>query len=299
MIALWWTLACLCMDANAQHFVGVSLDGHATQTLDNLAQTSTRLNGGMGAGFAYEFQRNHFLLRTGVAYQLQMPRTAVPDESFSQEMIDTRNMPFTYQGELKGRVDQLTMHQVAVPLLVGGTWSGFYFLVGAQACYLVSANARQTASLHTAGDYNGRYYEWLEDMPNHGYFVSNPVNTKHKASLNEWDVQWHAELGYTLSFSGRSSRYGAPVLRIGLFANGGILNMRRTNYTAPLTALDYSQYVHVTMNHVYTTSAAGGASARLINYGLKLTFLFPVSEYRRSSYSSHHHKRYKCRCDEQ
>lgn len=298
MIALWMTLSCLWMGAKAQHYVGVSLDGHATQTVDNISFTSTRISGGLGAGFTYEYKRSHFLLRTGVSYVLQMPRMAVQDESFAQEMIDTENKPFIYQGEIKDRVDRLTIHQASVPLLVGGIWSGFYFLVGAQACYLISAQAHQTAFLHTAGDYYGRYYEWLEDMPNHGYNLSTPISTKHEASLYEWDVQWKAEIGYTIPFSASSTRYGVPILRIGLFADGSILSIRKNNYTSPTTTLDFTQYVNVTMNHVYTSSTAGSASARLINYGLRLTILFPVSASSRSHYSSPHNKRYPCHCYE-
>lgn len=284
------------VSVSAQHFIGASLGGDLTQTVDNISFSSPQIGGGGNLGLVYELQYRHFLFRTELQYGLQIANTRVQNETFAQPMIDTRGVPFVYRGEIRDRTDRLDMHRIAIPILLGGTWKGLYFLAGAKAAFIAGATGVQKANLYTAGDYDDRYYQWLEDMPNHGYFMKKPVESKQRASLMQWNLLGYAEIGYTVSFKSNQTAYGAPLLRIGFFAEGDILSFMPAGNTSAVLH-DFSQYAQPVMNNIYTAQNIYASQARLIAYGLKLTFLFPLSGSYGAHYSSRHQtQKYPCRC---
>ena len=261
----------------AQSAIGVSVAGDLAMTLDKVPSTQTQAGGGFEIGFVYQYQRSRFLLRTGLNYGLQSPRLTMASATFTQAMIDTRGVPFTYVGLLKNRTDRMTMHQLSLPLMFGGTWQGFYGLAGVKLCYTLATNATETALIKTAGDYGDRYYEWLEDMPNHGYHDFEQVASAQSMKINPLDIRLAAEIGYTYR-----------ILSFGLFVEGGLLNLRsKENSALPVTTLDFTEYIRVNMNHVYATSLAGNSPAHFLSVGLRVTLLFPVAG---------HRKHYPCHC---
>lgn len=261
----------------AQSYVGPSIGGNLALTTDDLRQTQVRVGGGGEVGFAYEWQREHLLIHTGVGYSLQCPSLAVDSQWLEQEMLDTRGVAVTYRGLLNQRTDRLLMHQLTVPFMVGGTWRGVYVLVGAKLSVALAATARQDAQLYTAGDYQGRYYDWFEDMPNHGYHDFEPVQSRHEMAVNRFDLRLAAELGYTFVLNPYTGLKPSPLLRVGLFAEYGMLNFLSSESTLPRTTADWRQYLHVNMTHIYASEESAGSRANLLSYGIRLTLLFPTS----------------------
>ena len=288
--------------SSAQHYVGPALTGGLVQTLDDLPQTQSRLSGGGEIGVAYQYQHGHLLLHTGLNYTLQCPVQSVDSQWLSHSMIDTRGVAVTYRGLLTNRADQLFLHQLSIPFMVGGSWSGFYLLAGLKFSVALAAQARETAALRTAGDYNGRYYEWFEDMPNHGYHDFEPVRSYQNLMLNRFDLRLAAELGYTFRLNIQPTHYTprlnphsafapAPLLRLGLFAEYGMINMLSSAAASsglpPRTTADWSQYLSVSLTHIYASDEAAKARANMLFFGIRMTLLFPVAT------SS---DQYKCRC---
>jgi len=262
----------------AQSFVGPTIGGNMVQTVDDLRSTHALLSGGGEAGFAYEWQREHLLVRTGVGYSFQCPSLKLDSQWLEQDMLDTRGVPVVYRGLLDARTDRLFMHQLTIPLMVGGTWYGAYVLVGLKMSVALGTSARQDAALCTAGDYQGRYYEWFEDMPNHGYHDFEPVQTRHAVTLNRFDLRLAAELGYTFQLNPYSNRHPSPLLRAGLFAEYGIFNLHTRNSTDPRTTADWTQYLQVSMTHIYSSEESNTSRAHLFLAGLRFTLLFPVTD---------------------
>lgn len=161
--------------------------------------------------------------------------------------------------------------------MVGGTWRGVYVLVGAKLSVALAATARQDAQLYTAGDYQGRYYDWFEDMPNHGYHDFEPVQSRHEMAVNRFDLRLAAELGYTFVLNPYTGLKPSPLLRVGLFAEYGMLNFLSSESTLPRTTADWRQYLHVNMTHIYASEESAGSRANLLSYGIRLTLLFPTS----------------------
>ena len=316
----------------AQHYVGPVFSGGLVQTVDDMRQTQSRISGGGEIGVAYQYQHGHLLLHTGLHYTLQCPVQSVDSQWLSHSMIDTRGVAVTYRGLLANRADQLFLHQLSIPFMIGGSWSGVYLLAGLKFSVSMAAQARETAALRTAGDYNGRYYEWFEDMPNHGYHDFEPVSSCQNlplstsasansfsnsvaanslsstlGALSRFDLRLAAELGYTFRLNIHPSHYNprmnphsafapAPLLRVGVFAEYGVINMISSQTSSPLgggqeghprTTTDWSQYLSVSMNHIYASDEAAKARANMFFLGLRITLLFPVATPA---------DQFKCRC---
>lgn len=273
--------AAACGTLRAQSYVGASLAGHVPLTLDRLDITRMQVGYGGEVGFVCEWQKGHFLLRTGVHYNISCPRLAVDSQLIEQDMIDTRDIPFTYRGTLASRTERITAGQIAVPFYVGAVWKGFYVLAGAKVGVNLHAKATQKAQLKTAGDYIDRYYEWLEGMPNHGFHEFEDVRSDHDMPLNLIDVRVGGEIGYTFRLSSSRDALTAPLLRVGAFAEYSVLDLRDSDTKqslTPRTQTDWSQYLRVNMTHVYASSDAAGTPVNLLTCGLRLTLLFPISE---------------------
>ncbi len=315
----------------AQHYVGPVFSGGLVQTVDDMPQTKARLSGGGEIGVAYQYQHGHLLLHTGLNYTFQCPVQSVDSQWLSHSMIDTRGIAVTYRGLLDNRSDRLFVHQLTIPFMIGGNWSGVYLLAGLKFSVALAAQARETAALRTAGDYNGRYYEWFEDMPNHGYHDFEPVSSCQNlplstsansfsnsaaanslsgtaaanslsstlGALSRFDLRLAAELGYTFRLNIQPSRYNprmnphsafapAPLLRVGVFAEYGVINMLSgSSSLPPRTTADWSQYLSVSMNHIYASDEAAKARANMFFLGLRITLLFPVATPA---------DQFKCRC---
>ena len=274
---------------NAQNYVGASVAGHVPFTSDNMPITRSHVGYGGELGFAYELHRNHFTLTTGLQYNLLSTSLSVADQQLEQAMLDTRGVPFIYRGWLSNRTDAMSYGQVVLPLYVGGSWSGFYIMAGLKAGFYLHGKAVQTAQLKTAGDYEDRYYEWVESMPNHGYHDYQPVASSHAMTFNNFDLRLCGELGYTVKLQSAQSRALPPFLRIGLFAEYGMTNIHNAKSirNTPRTQADYSQYMSVQMTHIYASEDAAPKSTHLVTCGLRLTILFPVAS---DNYI------YPCRC---
>lgn len=263
------------LSLTAQHHLGLAVAGDMPMTFDQSPLTLPQPAYGGGMGFVYEWRKNHFLLQTGLHYSLDFPVLSLDSQHLEQDMIDTRGLPFIYRGTLISRTDRMISGQVTLPLYFGGEWNGAYVLAGVKAVLNIHAASKQQAQLETIGDYIDRYYEWVEDMPNHGYHDYIPVQTDKPMTLRLYDVRVGAELGYRVSLSGQSSASPAD-LRIGLFAEYGLFELTDKKSTVPMTQPDYTRYMNVEMTHLYASQEGATAKPHLFVGGIRFTFLFPV-----------------------
>ena len=270
---------------SGQHYFGVAVGGMANYQFDNIDKTTSRLGGGAEIGGIYQLQKNKFLFQTGLGINYSVSVLGLDSMSLSAKMIDTGGTPFTYRGVVYDRVDRSNVAELCVPLMLGFRVSLFYALVGAKFAYPLLATTRQTALLTTYGDYNGMFYEDFYDMPQHGYANGQPVRSNGKIDFL-YDVRACAELGGNWTLLGLNDSQ----LAVALFAEYGVLNTLKGG-NKNLVDVDYSQYMNITLNHIYTTMARNGAIVNNLHVGLRVSLLFPVGDV-----DSKHGKRGKCMC---
>lgn len=275
----------------AQSYIGFSLGGHSPLTMDTVRIAKTLPGYGGELGFVYEWHMEHLIIQTGLQYALLCPRKATESQTIEQPMIDTRGMPFTYRGTIDQRRDVLRMGQVSIPIYAGAVWNGLYGIAGVKLVLNAHSSASQNAIIRLVGDYQDRYYEWFENMPNHGYFDDMPIQTNHSISLNLLDVRVGGEIGYAFYLPSTFDYSRTPMMRIGAFAEYGVLDIRTSQLkksTTPYSQPDYTQFMSVEMTHVYASQEAAKSAANMFTCGIRLTFLFPVSEVPQ--------KHYNCNC---
>ncbi len=272
---------CLSFSLQAQHYVGFSVAGDMPFVLDKLSLTRPVISGGGEAGAVYQYQYKHLLLQTGLQLGLQVPKVAVDDEQLEARMTDTRGVRFVYLGSLRSRQDASVQLGAGVPLMIGYGGQYFYALAGARYYQILTANTTQKAQLRTVGDYEGRYYDLFENMPNHGYHDFQPVESKGRMSYR-YDIQVLVEIGGRIRLGGKrmSSRTtDKSILQVGVWASYGVMDIQPKQNVQSLERLsvpDYTEYMQVDMTYVYKSKEGVNASIHALNAGLKATLLFSV-----------------------
>lgn len=270
--------------ARAEHYIGVTAGFQSPFLLDRLAETSPRIGYGGLAGVEWFWQWKLLTVEAGLQVAYTVANTALPDESLRFNMHDTQGKPFVYQGEITDRRESFPSLDLQIPLLVGLEYKRFYLSAGPIIVYTATGRMRQSAYLTTTGDYD-RYYELLEDMPNHGFSDLQPVNSQTRLSSG-LDVRVHAETGGVW-------HTGSAKWRAGLFCDYGLLNLlaapgiyRRGASVQPVYEVDTERYMSVTLHPVYASEMTEETPLNNLSAGIRITVLFPLSSLSSSSSSS-------------
>ena len=286
--------ACSAMlSATAQHYLGADIAGCFAWQHDRLDFTKPNLAGGGSAGALYEYQVRHLLIQTGVGAALTWTSMSVTESPLEYRMIDSEGIAFVYRGIIQNRNDRARMFELQVPLRLGVEYSYFYALAGARFALNLSTAARSTAMLKTTGDYGDRYYEQLEDMPNHGFHDFEAVGSTSRLRFRP-DLRVEAELGGNIPISARNTI--APKLRLGVFFSYGVLNVLNASGDTSMSEADLSNHLQLTLNHVYASRESLSTPVNNLQTGIRLTFLFPVGD-TKDNKKAYLKILYPCRCE--
>jgi hypothetical protein len=127
------------------------------------------------------------------------------------------------------------------------------------------------------------FYEDFMNMPQHGYANAQSIDTKGKANLL-YDVMPCVELGgrWSVAKTTRKRKSLTTQIAVGFFAEYGLLNTLKGGNN-DLVDVDYSQYMNVEMNHIYTTLSRNSAFINNLRIGLRGTVLFPIADFNKRS----------------
>lgn len=257
----------------AQHRVGFTIEGATAWQLDNVEITSPETGGNVGIGMIYQYQKGKFLLNTGVNFSAAYLSQHIDSQHIAVPMRDTEGINFIYRGELYNRQDQLITTDIGIPLMLGAKTSfGLYALGGMHINLPLHAWSLHHAFLTTKGDYGNRYHEMLEDLPQHGYFTALDVRNNGVIKF-PIDLRVCAELGYIISPKNKDQQK----IHVGAFVEYGVLNGLKDGSNL-LTEVDCSQYMQVTMNHIYSTLSRQTYFMHHLSAGIRITFLWSVGK---------------------
>ncbi len=272
---------------SAQLYLGVATSAMATWQTDNLDFTQTQPGGGATLGGVIQYNIRHFYLRSGVSLEYFNAIQKISNTDFNIPMQDAEGISFIYRGEIQNRRDNVRFLEISIPLILGAQLQHFYFGGGIRAVFPTLSRAQQKAQYMTLGDYEGRYYEDLSDMPQHGFYDYRSITTGNTLSLQP-DIRICFETGAIVNTKIGRNKY-SDILKIGLYAEYGLLNTIKNNGNLELNQIDLSPFPMPTINNVYTTTQAGAFSVHNIMLGLHIAWLFPISNTARHSHN-------KCMC---
>lgn len=230
ILSICFVLCLVHMTGLAQHYVGAMMDATAAwhlyrednTTLEHNSLAQPKVGAGVAIGGVYQFQYDKFLLQTGLMASEAWLRHKFDTIVVERKMKDTEGYDFIYRGELYDRVDCALLTEVSVPLMLGANVGSFYILAGAKCVVTVYGLSFQKALLNTKGDYGGRYYGVLENMPQHGFYSAKELENKSALKMRP-DVRLCAELGWVCHLS-KYSNPKAPKLQVGAFVEYGVAN---------------------------------------------------------------------------
>lgn len=289
-LGLGLLLGC-CIGATAQVKNYISVWGHLGEAsllskLDNMpSNASLGIGGGLGLG--YELNANHFLFTVGVNANIAHTAFDLSGGESSFDAIDTEGDPLQFVISTNKRKDIYTNYAVQVPLMMGGEFGRFYFLVGAKFDLSAACNTNVKATVRTIGDYTQTlgFIDRFTNMPEHGFYENAPFQAKPgKISFNP-NAMASVELGWRLGEIAKGTGYDVPkpkvLYRLALFADYGLLDLHTRGdkefFTWTDAIIDQDCLNYIGMNDVLSTTRAPKAVNNLM-VGVKFTVLFQLPE---------------------
>lgn len=284
--------------ALAQHYISLTgqFGEHSiTGVPDALARAS--LGFGTGAGINYELKVDNFLFSVGVAGAFSRSTftsshikgflTDDGDSNGHAPTVDGVRGEFFYTYDFYKRKDTYADLTLQVPLMMGGTWNRFYFLVGAKfQTFSLWGNWKSSAEFNSYGEYSSIMAPRLDHMPDHGFYDGEKLEMPTANSKFKLNVLASAELGWWLApeyypFSRRKNV--PPTWRVSAYVDYGVLNAY--DYSAMLspykTPLVYNAAQPTQMRDdvqlldLLATDARGEA-VRPVEVGIKFTVMFKL-----------------------
>ena len=261
----------------AQHRIGVVLDGAMVLQMDNSDITQMGKGAQVGVAAVYQYQYNRFLLQTGITISESFAQTAVDSQQIAVPMRDTEGINFIYRGEVYNRKDNMLITDLSIPLMLGVKLKYFYALTGVRFIYPLAGISFSNALLTTKGDYGNRYYEMLENMPQHGYFTALSIGGEKEKITFPMNLNVCAEFGYSKSIGDKMQDKKSFVLQAGAFVEYNALNALK-DATASIMDVDCSRYMQVTMHNIYSTLPRQTHFMRQLSIGVRVTLLFSAGK---------------------
>ncbi len=236
------------------------------ENADNVASKG-RLGGGLGVG--YEWNRERFLLQTGVDFSCIGSNWRMEPFVHEVPVVDSEGDAFTGRFHFNENHDVNTLDYLNIPLLAGGQFGRFYFLAGGK----VGLNVFGASKVENVVNATALYDEFIgefEDMPNHG-LTEQTVKADYAVQMG-LNVAVSAELGWTwLPAAEKKSQW---IYRLGLVADYGVLNVHPGGASEEtVLALSDAPYRPV-LNSLARTAEFSGTAVHPFFVGVKFTVLF-------------------------
>ena len=288
----------LCSNAHTRltpethNYVTVHGDLGASVLLHNIPnqKPGAGMNGIIGVD--YRLYHNNFLFTIGAEGMYNLFVNPLDNVHDTLMMNDTEAQLFGMNVLVKSSRDRAHMVNVNVPVLVGGEWGNFYFLVGPKLSLNLYGATSSSALATTYGDYD-RYYDDFYDMPNHQFETNKPLESGMIAMKWNMNVLAHVEIGglfQTVKKHRGYTRYAEKVRTyLSVYADFGVLNLRSSQGGNPIFGnreTDQGE-VQFYVEPLLTSDLSDGKIFRSLSIGVRYTVSIPMPE-RGKSYKYNH-----------
>ncbi|MCQ2347748.1 MAG: hypothetical protein MJZ65_01000 [Paludibacteraceae bacterium] len=275
-----------------QNRLGFWVEAGANSWLMQKSELKNSVGAGMGVGFAYEMQREHFILNIGVGANalynpVKLENTACT--LYNQDDLDPlygggAGEKLDYMYYMTDRKDHYVNMSIQVPILLGYTSDRFFFLAGAKFGYMLNLQTYCKTTIDTKG-YNS-VIGTMENMPMYQFYTGREKEDKMRCSLKP-DVALSVELGSYLGDVIKGTGYNRfrkkQHYRLSVFADYGLTQINHQSliepvvtperYVAPST---YDMVDAASLHDVVSSSVAGKVNNLFV--GIKFTALFDLPE---------------------
>lgn len=284
--------------ALAQHYISLSgqLGEHSWVGDMPDAITNGSFGLGTGVGVNYELKYRHFLFSVGVSGNYSRS-TLFSQQSFVQNANDADNSfghkptvdgvrgDFLYVYDFYRRKDNYSNVTLQVPLMMGGTWNKFYFLLGAKfETFSLWGDWNASAIFDSHGEYSSILGTSIAHMPEYGFYDYEKVEMPSAAASFKLNVLASAELGYWIVpqvYASTMHKSTHNVYRVGAYIDCGALNAYEYDENlTPFVTPVYDANNPTAMKDVelvdYLSTGSRGTHVLPLQVGVKFTVMFEL-----------------------
>lgn len=233
-------------------------------------------NVGFGFGGGYEFQANRFKIHTGIEYVNLRSNLRLNDFTHSRLMLDTEDDEYMGHFKFSGNKDRYKFGYVNIPLMFGGQFGHFYFLVGGKFGLNLSASSTTESTIKSTSTYPAFMVDF-ENMPNH-FFTTVNEETKYKIAF-EQNISAAFEMGFYLKKEASNIHY-----RFSLFCDYGLNKIYSNPSPQDVLLSKYgADYFQPVLNNFLLSNQT---KVNALYAGLKFTLVLSAK------------KQASCRCEE-
>ena len=268
------------LSPETRHFLSIHGDAGYSALLHTIAGQKPSTGMAAMVGFDYRLFHNNFIFSAGIEGMYELNANHLDDHDEAIPMMDTEGDIFQMHVHVDKSRDLAHMANVNIPLLFGGEWGRFYFMVGPKVAINLYGMTASSAQITTYGEYD-KYYDDFYDMVNH-QFVSNQYMSSASLPLKwNFNIMAHAEIGGRVGhmFKHQQFRINPDKVRMYLaaFVDFGLLNLHVSSGGSPIFGYrETDQGVQFYLQPLLMSSLADNAVFRNLNVGIKYTIAFEL-----------------------
>lgn len=287
-----FTFSCLCASAFSKlspettHFISLHGDLGYSALLNTIPgqQHAPGLNTNIGAD--YRLFHNNFLFSVGLEGMYDLNANMLDEHDESIRMRDTEGDIFNMHVHVDKSRDLTHMVNLNLPLLFGGEWGRFYFLMGPKLSLNLYGSTSSTALVTTYGEYE-QYYDDFYDMPNHQFASGQPMSSGLLPLGWNMQILAHLEVGGRVGHMYRHQQFRLNPdkvrMYVAAYVDFGLLNLHSNSGGAPIFEYrETDQGVQFYIQPLLRSSLADGATFRNFNIGVKYTIAFEMPKHGKS-----------------
>lgn len=262
------------------HFISLHGDLGYSAMLHNIADQKPSTGMNTNIGVDYRLYHNHFLFSAGLEGMYQMNINLMDKLDVTIPMLDTERDLFDMHVHVDKSRDMTHMVNVNVPLLFGGEWKRFYFLLGPKISLNVYGMTSSSAQFTTYGEYD-RYYDDFYEMPNHQFMSDREMKSGSLPISWNMNIMAHAEIGGRIGhmFKTKQFRIRPDKVRMYLaaYVDFGLLNIQRNHGGSPIFEFrETDKGVQFFIQPLMLSNLSDNAMVRNLNVGIKYTIAFEL-----------------------
>lgn len=275
------------LTAETAHFVSLHGDLGYSSLLHTIAGQKPAVGMNTNIGLDYRMFRNNFLFSVGLEGMYELNANQLDKLDVSIPMVDTEGELFDMHVLVDKSRDLSHMVNINIPLLVGGEWGRFYFLLGPKVSLNLYGATSSSASVTTYGEYD-KYYDDFYDMINHQFVSNQPMSSATLPMKWNMNIMAHLEMGGRVNhmFKHKQFRINPDRIRmyVAAYVDFGLLNIHTTSGGAPI--FEYRETedkgVQFYIQPLLLSSMSDNAVFRNLNVGIKYTIAFELPQHGKS-----------------
>ena len=262
------------------HFISLHGDAGHSAMIHTIAGQKPSSGVNANIGVDYRLYHNNFIFSAGIEgmYELNINSMDQIDEKIP--MKDTEGQLFEMHVHVDNSRDLAQMMNVNVPLLFGGEWRRFYFMVGPKVSLSLWGNTSSKAEVTTYGAYD-EYYDDFYDMENHQFMSDQYMGSAVMPVKWNLNVMAHAEIGGRLGhmFKHKQFRINPDKVRMYLaaYVDFGLLDLHISGTGSPMFSWrETDKGVQFYVQPLMLSDIADNAQFHNFNVGIKYTVAFEL-----------------------